>query len=289
MSKSARKSSAARPSKQRNPFKPAAKQGNPFKPATKAATAKELEAHVIRKGVRCDTESRGHKTPRGRSRLEIVVDASEGFIPLWAKEATLRWTFRDTSFEQFDNPAAAKAAVEQLFGEAIVAWGDAAPVKFAKRSDSWDFEIIVQPSDNCTPTGCVLASAFFPDAGRHQLLVYPRMFEQSRKEQVETMVHEIGHIFGLRHFFALVREEAWPAKVFGKHSKFSIMNYGEDSRLTPADRRDLKRLYRMAWSGQLAHINGTPIRFVKPFHDSGAMTEVPLAIAATRALVAPLP
>jgi hypothetical protein len=46
--------------------------------------------------------------------------------------------------------------------------------------------------------GCVLASAFFPDAGRHELVIYPRMFAQNRKEPVDTLIHEIGHTFKLR-------------------------------------------------------------------------------------------
>src|SRR5262245_41947165 len=61
-------------------------------PDKQAYDAEDL-VHVIRKGVRCDTEKRGHATPHGRSPLEIVLDASEGFIPLWAKDTTLRWQF----------------------------------------------------------------------------------------------------------------------------------------------------------------------------------------------------
>lgn len=261
---------------------------NPFKRSkVKSAGVAESDVHLIRPGVRCDTEVRGHETPQGRSPLEIVVDASEGFIPLWAEKTTLRWRYRDSSFDLFEDPAAAKAAVEQLFGEALLAWGDAVPVKFAKRDDSWDFEFVMRASDDCDGNGCVLASAFFPDAGRHQLTLYPKMFEQVREEQVETLAHEIGHVFGLRHFFALVSETAWPAEVFGTHSKFSIMNYGEDSKLTDDDRADLKHLYELAWTGQLKEINGTPIKFVKPFHDSGAEVEAPFAIAAMRTVVAP--
>jgi hypothetical protein len=264
-----------------------AQPGNPFRRAS-AEKADDLEnhkVHLIRPNVRCDTESRGHPTPSGRSITEIVADASEEFIPVWAKNTTLRWRFRESSFQGLDDPAAAKASVQQLLGECLPAWGNAAPVKFAKRNDSWDFEM--RAADDCDASGCVLASAFFPDAGRHKLVLYPRMFEQTRKEQVETLVHEIGHIFGLRHFFALVSETEWPAKVFGKHHKFSIMNNGEVSKLTSYDKSDLKRLYELAWSGQLTKINGTPIRFVKPFHETGAAVEGPVAIAAMRAVVVP--
>jgi hypothetical protein len=246
---------------------------NPFKLRESSKTAREVEplVHIIRKGVRCDTERRGYPTPRGRSRVRIVVDASEGFIPLWAPDTTLRWRFRESSLQAFQDPEAARAAIEQLLGEAILAWGeDAAPIKFTYHDDAWDFEIVMRRADDCDANGCVLASAFFPDAGRHKLVLYPKMFEQDQKEQVETLVHEIGHIFGLRHFFAQVRETAWPSEIFGKHNQFSIMNYGDASELTNQDKSDLDKLYELAWVGELTHINGTPIKFVTPFHASGA-------------------
>ncbi len=148
----------------------------------------------------------------------------------------------------------------------LLAWGSAAPVRFTENEDLWDFEIVMSAGDNCSASGCTLARAFFPDSGRHDLMLYPKMFEQSRKEQVETWMHEIGHIFGLRHFFATVTETAWPAEIFGSHDKFSIMNYGALSTLTERDKKDLVRLYEQAWSGALTHINGTPIQFFLPYH-----------------------
>jgi hypothetical protein len=226
----------------------------------------ESEIHVLGPGIVCDTERRGHATPQGRSPLEIVVDASEGFIPLWASEMTLKWRFRHRSMSEFENPDAAKNEIRMLFGEALLAWGTAAPIKFTEDEDLWDFEIVVRQGDDCSPGGCVLASAFFPDTGRHEFVVYPKMFTQNRKEQVDTFIHEIGHIFGLRHFFANISETRWASEIFGKHSQFSIMNYGSLSELTDDDKDDLAKLYRLAWTGGLTNINGTPIRLVKPFN-----------------------
>jgi hypothetical protein len=239
----------------------------------------ESQVHILGPGIVCDTEPRGYATPRGRSPLEIVVDASEGFIPLWAINMTLRWRFRERSMNNFVNPAAAKREIRRLFAEALLKWDTAAPVKFSEDEDVWDFEIVMRRADDCNPSGgCVLASAFFPDAGRHRLVLYPRMFTQSRKEQIDTFIHEIGHIFGLRHFFANVSETAWPSEIFGTHSPFSIMNYGSLSELTAEDKDDLRRLYQSAWSGTLTHINGTPIRFVKPFHTIGAPRDSMVAV-----------
>ncbi len=244
-----------------------------------ASSKADPDVHVFGNGVRCDTETRGHASPQGRTPLEIVVDASDGFIPLWAKGTTLRWRFRESTMKYFKSPAGAKAEIRKLLGESLLAWGDAAPIKFSERTDAADFEIVMKKNDDCDASGCVLASAFFPDAGRHQLVLYPKMFAQVRQEQVETLVHEIGHVFGLRHFFANVSENAWPSQIFGTHKPFTIMNYGSQSVLTAKDRSDLKQLYRQVWSGKLTQINGTPIKLVNAFHTIGIAPETLVAVA----------
>ncbi|MDQ0824563.1 hypothetical protein QFZ60_000736 [Arthrobacter sp. B2I5] len=225
--------------------------------------------HIIADGFVCDTEGRGHAIPGGRSPAEIVVDATEGFVPLWHAGSILKWRFQERSFALAPDPAASKEAVRELMSEALLRWGSAAPIRFTQDNDLWDFEIVLRNAANCTPAGCVLASAFFPDAGRHELTIYPTMFNQIREEQIETLIHEFGHVFGLRHFFANLSETAWPSQIFGTHNPFSIMNYGSMSALTDADLSDLKDLYRLAWSGHLPSINGTPVRFVRPYSAAG--------------------
>lgn len=275
--------------KARRKKRPVSDSGKAKQPQLAKATAvkPDPEVHILRRGVRCDTDVRGHATPQGRTPLEIVVDASEGFIPLWAADTTLRWRFREQTMKYFQSPAAAKTELRKLLGEAILAWGDGAPIKFAENTNAWDFEIVMRRNDDCDNTGCVLASAFFPDSGRHQLVLYPQMFQQSRQEQIETMAHEIGHVFGLRHFFANVHETAWPSQIFGVHKPFSIMNYGSESVMTADDRNDLKKLYQAAWNGTLTNINGTPIKLVKPFHTLGAPPENIVAIAPPQPALAP--
>ncbi len=259
-------------------------QDDPFRPRDPEKAAREAEprVHVYGPGAVCDTESRGQRTPGGRSLLEIVVDASQGFVPLWAEHTTLRWRFQQRSLNFFEAPDAAEAAIVDLLGESILQWGPAAPVHFSRDDDAWDFEIAVREVDRCSVNGCVLASAFFPDAGRHELTIYPQLFTQSREERVETFVHELGHVFGLRHFFALVRETAWPAEVFGTHEPFTIMNYGSQSVLTDADRADLTRLYQEVRSGRLTEINGTPVRLVRPFTATGTVPDALVAMGGLR-------
>ena len=219
--------------------------------------------------VVCETDVRGYELPGDRNPLEIVVDATEGFIPLWGPEVTLRWRFQPQSMTLFVNPAAAEIYLRNLFALGLAQWADAAPVKFKEADEAWDFEIVVNPHPSCRPTGgCTLARAFFPDAGRHDLMIFPTMFDQSQEEREETMAHELGHVFGLRHFFAPVSETEWASKIFGSHNHFSIMNYGSASTMTQADRDDLAALYSLVWNGDLEEINGTPIRQVRPFSES---------------------
>lgn len=226
-----------------------------------AELAANCQYHRIGEVSLCKTDYRARK----RSPTQIVLDATDGFIPLWAEDQVLRWTFNSPSLEVFANPGMIEDRVRELWDKAVMAWGDSAPIRFKENSDNSDFEIVVESRNDCSPQGCTLAMAFFPDSGRHQLLIYPKMFEQDDKEQVDTLTHEIGHIFGLRHFFAPENETPWPSEVFGKHKPFSIMNYGDKSELTKDDKRDLKLLYQGAWSGSLKKVNGTPIKLVRPF------------------------
>lgn len=250
-------------------------------------TKKNPNIHVYGKHIVCDTDTRGFSTPDDLGPLELVVGVSEGFIPLWEKGTILRWRFQEQSFKVFDSPAAAKSAVRKLLGSALLKWGDASPIRFSEQKDAWDFEIAMRDTDRCNINGCVLASAFFPDAGRHELKLYPKLFEQSMEEQVETLIHEIGHTFGLRHFFAQVTETQVPSEIFGVHQKFTIMNYGPNSRLTEQDRSDLKKLYQQVWDGQLKEINGTEVRLVKPFHLAGAAPDSIVAVGSVKAALQP--
>ena len=225
------------------------------------------QEHIYGKKVRCATDSRGYERHRNLNFDEIRVHETDGFIPLWAEDVTLRYRFNEWSFEKKygDKADEQKAVVQKLFDDGLSLWGDAVPVKFTYNTNASDFEIFIVQEPDCDSTGCVLASAFFPDGGRHRFNIYPTCFDQSREEQVETFAHEQGHIFGLRHFFANISETDFPSHLFGEDSKFSIMNYGRNSFMTDSDRSDLKNLYAAVWNGELTEIDSAPIQLMYPY------------------------
>jgi hypothetical protein len=233
-----------------------------LKPKSELVALAERQDHKVGRHFICRTDYRPHKL----SPTALRVDATEGFIPLWAENLVLRWRFNAASLAVFQNSEAMKDRIRKLLNAAINAWGDAAPIRFKEEKDNSDFEIVVERNADCSPQGCTLAQAFFPDSGRHPLYIFPTMFEQVEKEQVDTLTHELGHIFGLRHFFAGDSETIWPSELFGRDNPITIMNYGAKSELTDVDREDLSNLYRGAWNGTLKQINGTPIKLVRPFH-----------------------
>gem|GEM_PF-5465980 len=62
-------------------------------------------------------------------------------------------TISRTFITRFESPSAAKTAIRKLLGKALLACGDAAPIKFSEQNDAWDFEIAVRDSDRCISTG----------------------------------------------------------------------------------------------------------------------------------------
>ena len=120
--------------------------------------------HIYGKNVRCATDSKGYERHRDMSPTEIRVHESDGFIPLWAEDVTLRYRFNEWSFEKKygDKADEQKAVVQKLFDDGLSLWGDAVPIKFTYNTEASDFEIFIVQEPDCDSSGCVLPQRFSP-------------------------------------------------------------------------------------------------------------------------------
>ena len=100
-----------------------------------SATRKRV-VHELGKGRICTTDVPGLR----RSPLDLVLDASEGFIPLWEQGKVLRWEFERTSLEMIDNSSEVKAYVRGILEEALLEWGSSAPIGFTESNSASDFK-----------------------------------------------------------------------------------------------------------------------------------------------------
>lgn len=100
--------------------------GNVFNLKTSAQLKSILEetTHVYHGGACCETDTKGFATSNNRAITEIVVDATQGFIPLWDRNVTLNWRFQEASLLQFADPDAVKAYIRTLFWRNVAQMGE---------------------------------------------------------------------------------------------------------------------------------------------------------------------
>jgi hypothetical protein len=98
----------------------------------------------------------------------------------------------------------------------------------------------------------VLASAFFPNEV-DDLLVYDFALVSPtwRPRLKNTFLHELGHVIGLRHEFAIVADErghgpeGQGAKQFGSKNPHSVMSYDDINEIQDTDKTDVKAFYKL--------------------------------------------
>ncbi|KAH7139661.1 hypothetical protein B0J13DRAFT_558311 [Dactylonectria estremocensis] len=108
--------------------------------------------------------------------------------------------------------------------------------------------------------GGVLASAFFPNANDlNYLYVYTSAFRPPYKQGMwKIFAHELGHVLGLRHEFAIegnpdmgLNAEGRGAVVLGARNENSVMNYRRElPEIQPSDIQDTKYFYALSDDAQ---------------------------------------
>jgi len=170
-----------------------------------------------------------------------IMVGLHGEVPRWVPGSVIRWAVWS---KEFGNEADAKHAADHL-QLAANQWNDAnVGVTFEWTPDVKKANFFVTKG---RPSGSVLASAFFPNADNpNQLFVYPYAFTPSWKDNMwKVFTHELGHVLGLRHEFAIEREGLGAVQL-GPRNELSVMNYRpEPPQLQQSDIDSTKLFYQL--------------------------------------------
>lgn len=164
-----------------------------------------------------------------------------GSVDIWENNSTINWTaLSDT----FPNQSWYADALCRLL-DATQDWMNVLPnVKFQYVSKAEDAAFALRYGGE---GGSTIARAFFPNAeDLNALLVYDIAFTPERLPRLRnTLQHEVGHILGLRHEFALEGETSSPVVLFGERNSLSIMSYDANRSIQDSDKFAVRTLYNL--------------------------------------------
>jgi predicted Zn-dependent protease len=183
-----------------------------------------------------------------RDGIASIVVGLDNEIPRWAPGSTVNYaTYADGYPTENDAIYAANALIAAADEWNAIDFG----VKFKWVADLDEAAFVLQYGGD---QGTTLASAYFPNTNAlNTVSVYSYAFDKSPQtsdrgtfKNYEIMqnvfVHELGHVLGLRHEFAIEQEGAGAIRLFSTDPE-SVMSYNFPPQIQESDKTDVKKFY----------------------------------------------
>lgn len=185
--------------------------------------------------------------------VDSIVLGVRTVIPRWKSPTTLKWFVDAGTFPSADEATAAAEAFDQAAKE----WNDVAfGITISQTTDkkAANFNLVYEV--NPTDAQRVYARAFFPHQIDEDVVVFKYGMDPANRFKLKNVfLHELGHVFGLRHEFAIDREGEG-ARQFMDSNKDSVMAYNKVPMIQETDKEGLREFYKLA---DRAKVDGSPV------------------------------
>ncbi|KAK7409051.1 hypothetical protein QQX98_008755 [Neonectria punicea] len=160
------------------------------------------------------------------------------------------------SADSFPSPTQARSAA-QAFQKAAGSWNELElGIVISETTDqgSANFYLVYKVNPPVGPGRDTLAQAFFPHEVDQDVIVFQRAFKPDSEPILKNIFqHEIGHILGFRHEFAItgdsekrLKPEGDGAVQFLDNNYISIMSYNFPPKIQDSDREQTIKFYKLA-------------------------------------------